>query len=87
MYCNLWTCSASGPGVKVPLLRPPMPNSLSGVSIVLFTRTVIAAVSYVVVVVVVADDDDGRDDDAGDPSPGARTKLFAAKVWTDMSLT
>ena len=62
-----------------------MPNSLSGVSIVLFTRTVIAAVSYVVV--VVADDDDGRDDDAGDPSPSARTELFAAKVWTDMSLT
>ena len=64
-----------------------MPNSLSGVSIVLFTRTVIAAVSYVVVVVVVADDDDGRDDDAVDPSPGVRTKLSAAKVWTDMSLT
>ena len=63
-----------------------MPNSLSGVSIVLFTRTVIAAV-FDVVAVVVADDDDGRDDDAGDPSPGARTKFFAAKVWTDMSLT
>ena len=50
-----------------------MPNSLSGVSIVLFTRNVIAAVSDVVAVVVADDDDDddddGRDDDAGDPSP------------------
>ena len=55
-----------------------MPNSLSGVSIVLFTRTVIAAVFYVVV--AVADDDDGRDDDARDTSPPrCQNKIFRSQ--------